>query len=154
MKFKSLLITGLLFVIVSTMSAQNYKTAIGVRTGFFNGFTIKNFVSENNAFEGIVNFRWGGTALTGLYEWQSQVPNSPGFDYFVGAGAHIGLFNNYKWDKDASVILGVDLMLGFEYTFPTAPFTLALDYKPAFNFIGDDHIWADGIGLSFRFNIR
>ena len=154
MKFKTLLITGLLLAFATTMSAQNYKTGIGVRTGFFNGITVKHFVSPNTAFEGLLNFRWDGVIATGLYEFQKPIPSAPGFDYFLGAGAHIGFFNNYKWDKDVHAILGVDVIFGFEYTFPTAPVSIALDYKPAFNFIGDKHTWADGLGVSFRFNFR
>ena len=154
MKLKTFLIAAILCAFSSTISAQNYKTAIGVRTGFFNGITIKNFVSPYSAFEGIANIRWGGVILTGLYEWQREVPLAPGFDYFLGAGAHIGVFNNYKWDKDVSTILGLDVILGLEYTFPSEPITIALDYKPAFNLIGDNRIWADGLGISFRFNLR
>lgn len=154
MKCKTFLIATLLLACVSTISAQHYKTGIGARVGFFNGVSAKTFVSPNNAIEGIVNFRWDGVIVTGLYEWQKPIPAAPGFDYFLGVGAHIGFFNNYKWDKDDSVVAGVDVLAGIEYTFPTAPFTIALDYKPAFNFIGDNHIWADGLGLSFRFNIR
>lgn len=154
MKFKTAIVTGFLLLISSTISAQNYKTGIGARVGFFNGVTIKNFISPNNAIEGLVNFRWDGVILTGLYEWQNPIPSAPGFDYILGAGTHLGFFNDYKWDNASTSLFGIDLMLGLEYTFPTAPFTLALDYKPAFNFIGDNHIWADGLGLSFRFNLR
>lgn len=154
MKFKTFLIAGLLLAFATSTNAQYYKTGVGARVGFFNGVSVKHFVSTNNAIEGIVNFRWDGVIVTGLYEWQKPIPTAPGFDYFLGAGAHLGVFNNYKWDKDKSAIFGVDLAVGLEYTFPTAPFTIALDYKPAFNFIGDNHIWADGLGLSFRFNIK
>lgn len=154
MKFKTFLIAGLLLIVASSIEAQNYKTGIGARVGFFNGLTVKNFVSPHNAVEGILNFRWDGVIVTGLYEWQYRIPSAPGLDYNLGVGAHVGFFDKYKYDDDAKTILGADILVGLEYTFPTAPFSLALDYKPAFNFIGDNHIWADGLALSFRFNIR
>ena len=154
MKFKTFLIAAVLLVISSSISAQNYNTGIGARVGFFNGITVKHFVSPSNALEGIVNFRWGGAIVTGLYEWQQPIPSAPGLDYFLGVGAHVGFFDSYKWDNEASTIIGADVIVGLEYTFPTAPFTIGLDYKPAFNIIGDNHIWADGVALSLRFNIN
>ena len=154
MKFKTFLIAAVLLVISSSISAQNYNTGIGARVGFFNGITLKHFISPSNALEGIVNFRWGGAIVTGLYEWQQPIPSAPGLDYFLGVGAHVGFFDSYKWDNEASTIIGADVIVGLEYTFPTAPFTIGLDYKPAFNIIGDNHIWADGVALSLRFNIN
>lgn len=160
MKFKYLLIVTLFVAISSTISAQNYRTGIGARLGFFNGLTVKHFVNRNNAVEGILNFRWDGVIVTGLYEWQNPLPNARGFDYFLGIGGHIGFFDNYYWKNhnhkydDRYTVVGVDLILGLEYTFPQAPFTIGLDYKPAFNFIGDNHVWADGLALNLRFNIN
>lgn len=153
MKLKTFLFAALLLLTASTISAQNYRTGVGARVGFFNGITVKHFVSPGNALEGIVNFRWGGAIVTGLYEWQQPIHSAPGLDYYLGLGAHIGFFDNYKWD-DTSTVVGADLVAGLEYTFPTAPFSIALDYKPAFNFIGDNHVWADGVALSLRFNIN
>ena len=154
MKFKIFFIASLLMTFATNMNAQNYNTAVGVRAGLFNGVTFKQFISLYNAIEGIVNFRWDGVIVTGLYEWQNGMRCAPGFDYVLGLGAHVGIFDNYKWDKSKTAMAGVDALIGIEYTFPTAPFTLGLDYKPAFNFVGDNRIWADGVGLSFKFNIR
>lgn len=158
MKLKKLLIVAALVAITSTISAQNYRTGIGARVGFFNGLTVKHFVNRNNAVEGILNFRWDGVIITGLYEWQYQLPNAQGFEYYLGVGGHIGIFDDYEWDDDdddddASTIVGLDLIIGLEYTFPQAPFTIGLDYKPAFNFIGDNRVWADGLALNLRFNL-
>ena len=160
MKLRTFLIAGLLLAISSTISAQSYKTGIGARVGFFNGLTVKHFLDRNNAVEGILNFRWDGVIVTGLYEWQSPLPNARGFDYYLGLGGHIGFFDDYEWDDDdyddgeSRTIVGLDLIIGLEYTFPQAPFTIGLDYKPAFNFIGDNHVWADGLALNLRFNIN
>lgn len=154
MKLKSFVFAVLLSVAtLTTIKAQSYNTGIGARVGFFNGVTVKHFVSPANAIEGIVNFRWGGAIVTGMYEWQQPIPGAPGLDYYLGVGAHAGFFDKYKWD-DTSVVIGADVVAGLEYTFPTAPFTIGLDYKPAFNFIGDNHVWADGLALSIRFNIN
>ena len=106
-----------------------------------------------------MSFRWDGVIITGLYEWQNPLPNAQGFDYYVGLGGHIGIFNDYDWDDDdddddSATVVGMDLIVGLEYTFAQAPFTIGLDYKPAFNFIGDNHVWADGFALNIRFNFN
>lgn len=155
MKFKTFLLAGILLAFTASMNAQSYKTGIGAKLGFYNGITVKHFVTPSTALEGIAQFRWGGAIITGLYEWQQPIYSAPGLDYYVGAGAHVGFFDKqkYKWAETSSV-LGVDVVVGLEYTFPTAPFTIGLDYKPAFNLIGDTHIWGDGLGMSLRFNIN
>lgn len=153
MKLRTFMIAALMLAFTTTISAQNYKSGIGARVGFFNGITVKHFLNSNNALEGIVNFRWGGAIVTGMYEWQNPIPGAQGLDYYVGLGAHVGFFDKYKWD-DTKTVVGADLVAGLEYTFPTAPFTIGLDYKPAFNFIGDNHVWADGLALNLRFNIN
>ena len=84
----------------------------------------------------------------------SPIPSAPGLDYYLGVGAHVGFFEKDRWEDNESTIAGVDLGVGLEYTFPTAPFTIGLDYKPVFNFIGYNKIWADGIALNLRFNIN
>jgi hypothetical protein len=155
MKFKTFLIAGLLLAFTSTISAQSYETGIGAKLGFYNGVSVKHFISPNNALEGVVSFRWGGAIITGLYEWQQPIYSAPGIDYFVGAGAHVGFFDKHKYKHDeASSVFGIDVIVGIEYTLPTVPFTIGIEYKPAFNFVGDTHIWGDGLGVSLRFNIN
>jgi hypothetical protein len=139
--------------------AQNYSTAAGLRLGYFNGITVKHFISGTNALEGIASFRWGGFALTGLYEWQKPVRGAQNLDYFLGLGGHIGFWDNnkYYWYDDkrkgSFTIIGIDFIAGLEYTFPAVPFNVGLDWKPAFNLIGDTHWWGDGLAFSIRYTL-
>ncbi len=148
----------LLFTTSFALKAQNYTTALGARLGFFNGITLKHFVGSSNAIEGIATFRWGGLAITGLYEWQKPIKGAPGLDYFLGFGGHVGVWDNdrYYWPDNNRrdgrfAIVGVDFIAGLEYTFREVPFNLGLDWKPAFNLIGDSHWWGDGAALSIRY---
>ncbi|GAB1405423.1 hypothetical protein MASR1M74_26040 [Lentimicrobium sp.] len=158
MSRKTFFVTALILLFAGAVHAQNYSTALGARVGFFNGLTIKHFVSADNAIEGIAAFRWNGFILTGLYEWQKPIKGAPGLDYEVGIGGHVGFWDrhHYYWydddDPDDNItVAGLDFILGLEYTFKEVPFNLALDWKPAFNFIGDHHWWGDGVALSIRF---
>ena len=139
-----------------TIQAQNYTTAAGFRLGYFTGGTIKHFISPTHALEGMVSVRWGGLAVTGLYEWQKPVRGTSDFDYFLGLGAHVGIWGDrYYWYRDERdgpfTIVGIDFIAGLEYTFPRAPFNVAFDWKPAFNLVGDTHWWGDGLALSVRY---
>lgn len=157
MKHILVLIAALVLLSFSDSRAQNYATSAGLRLGAFSGLTIKHFVSGTNALEGIASLRWGGIAFTGLYEWQKPVHNARNLDYFLGLGGHIGVWNSnhYYWYDESRngsfAIVGVDLIAGLEYTFPAVPFNVGVDWKPAFNLIGDTHWWGDGVALSIRY---
>ncbi len=157
MKIKVLFFVVLLTAFSSALMAQNYSTSAGLRLGYFNGITVKHFITGTNAVEGLASFRWGGFALTGLYEWQKPIRGAQNLDYFLGLGGHIGFWDNnryYWYDKDRNgsfTVVGIDFIAGLEYTFPGIPFNVALDWKPAFNIIGDTHWWGDGMALSIRY---
>jgi hypothetical protein len=148
------LIISMVFTI--SIHAQNYKTGVGGRLGFFSGITAKHFIKPTNAIEGIVSFRWEGFIITGLYEWQKPIKEVNGLDWYIGGGAHVGFWdgNRYYWSSETSGVFGLDFILGLEYTFTEAPFSIGLDWKPAFNLIGDNHWWGDGVGLSVRYNFK
>ncbi|HLN52177.1 MAG TPA: hypothetical protein VK212_00625 [Lentimicrobium sp.] len=155
-----LLFTLTLFTSTITL-AQNYKTGLGVRLGYFNGITVKHFLSENNALEGIASFRWDGFVITGLYEWQKGIAGAPGLDYELGIGGHVGAFDgdNLDWHDndpfdDNVTVVGVDLLAGLEYTFAEVPINLGLDWKPAFNFGRYSRWWGDGLALSIRYAFK
>lgn len=158
MKMKIFILSIVMVSMAAVASAQSYKTAAGARLGFFNGITVKHFVSPSNAIEGIASFRWQGFALTGLYEWQKPIKGAPGLDYFLGLGGHVGFWDNkhYHWGDPKRgdggfTIVGVDFIAGLEYTFREVPFNIGLDWKPAFNLVGDSHWWPDGAALSIRY---
>jgi len=147
---------ALAVITVAFACAQDYKTGIGLRGGLSNGLTVKHFIKENTALEGILSTRWSGFNITGLYE----INNRGAFDvnrlnWYYGAGAHIGF-----WDSDASwaaedhgayTVIGIDGILGIEYNFEAIPLNLSLDWKPAINLIGYTQSWFDEVALSLRF---
>lgn len=148
------------FLVLAPLSvfSQPYKTGVGVRFGGFSGLTVKHFLSSKNALEGMLTFRWNGTVITGLYEWQNPIKGAPNLDWEIGLGAHIGFFNEgYVYQKhyyESQTTVGADFIIGLEYTFKDAPFSIGLDWKPAVNFAGYSGWWNDGFGLSIRFNFK
>lgn len=146
-----------LLCLATTSFSQNYNTGIGLRAGYYNGLTIKHFTSQNTAFEGLITSRWGGVELTGLYEVQNNFPRMERLSAYVGFGAHVGFWNGdntYSYWGDPGkqyVAIGLDGILGLEYSFMFLPINLSLDWKPELNLIGYTGFWYDGGALSIRY---
>lgn len=137
------------------VNAQDYNTGIGVRGGFSNGLTVKHFLDNNSAIEGILTSRWRGFNITGLYEIHAQAFNTPRLNWYYGFGGHIGFWDGYRdhpWFEDGTyTVVGIDGILGIEYNIDAIPFNISLDYKPALNLIGYTGFWGDEVALSIRF---
>jgi hypothetical protein len=152
---KIVLLSALLVLSFNIISAQDYKTGIGIRAGYYNGFTIKHFIKSSKAIEGIIDTRWHGIDLTGLYEIHHSFIDIEGLNWYYGIGGHAGFYNGdyypYGTSGTAMNTLGVDLILALEYNFRAIPLNLSLDWKPAINVVGDTRFWGDGGAFSVRF---
>ena len=137
------------------VNGKDYNTGIGLRLGYGNGITIKHFIKSNKALDGILSNRFSGIGITGLYEVHNSLFNANGLAWFYGAGAHIGFWSgsNVSWfdDNNDYVVIGIDGILGIEYSFKGAPVNLGLDWKPAFNLIGHSGFWGEEGAFSVRY---
>ena len=123
MTMKKLLIISLL-ALSFTLKAQDYTTSLGLRLGGWeNGVTLKHFLSDKAAIEGILSTRWRGYNITGLYEVQNAISDVDGLYWYIGGGAHIGHFDDRYhngWGNSTGrtyTVIGVDGILGLEYVF-------------------------------------
>ena len=153
----------LLFVMVVIGSAKvmaqsegsNYETALGVK--FYPGaITIKHFIADDKALEGLLSFWDYGFRVTGLYELHGNKTDAPGLKWYIGPGAHVGSWNS-TWAADYpnrahGVMMGVDGVLGLDYKINGAPIDVSLDIQPAFNIIGYTYfdLWG-GIAVRYAF---
>jgi hypothetical protein len=151
---KKILFVSMLLMSFGFLQAQDYNTGIGLRGGPSSGLTVKHFLSDKAALEGILATRWGGWNITGLYEINKPLPQ-PRLNWYYGAGLHIGSWNGDRnpWfnDKENHIVLGADLILGIEYNFSELPLNVSLDIKPGFNVIGYKGLWGDEVALSLRY---
>ena len=140
--------------LVMLSNAQDYNTGIGLRVGSGTGFTIKHFMNDRSAIEGMLLTRWHGFDITGLYEKHAMAFDTDRLQWFYGFGAHLGFYNgdNTEWGEPGSTytVLGVDGIIGIEYSFPEAPINIGLDMKPALNLIGYTGLWVEFV-LSVRY---
>ena len=159
---KYCLVILFVFAFSGLIKAQNYETAIGIRGGFAPGLTVKHFLTDKTAVEGIFSTRWGGFMITGLYEIEAPAFDTEGLSWYYGGGAHIGFWNssnsdNPWWEDDHNdnyTILGIDGIIGLSYTFAEIPINVSIDWKPMINFVGYSGFWGDMAAISVRYTIK
>ncbi len=157
MKLKKIILVGLLITAftTSTLHAQSYNTAFGVRLGYDSGLTLKHYFAPASAGEAILSASPHWFQLTGLYEYHQPIPDAPGLDWYVGLGAHLGGIHKDRDHYNSAFLIGADLIGGIEYVFPRAPFNVSLDWKPSFNFSQSyNDYWYSGFALSLRYIIK
>lgn len=134
----------------TTLSAQNYKSAIGARLGYPLAISYKTFINETAAIEATANLRsWGYNAfrytrvgLAATYQVHNDLSSvGEGFQWYYGGGAGVG-FYRYSYERSfsgskSSGDVGVNLIgvIGFDYKFDNIPLNISLDWQPTFGFI-------------------
>lgn len=158
--FSLILASSLLFSKKS--NAQDYPYAAGLKFGGYeNGLSFKYFTDTNVALEGILGFRDHGAVVTGLYEIHQEAFGVPELKFYYGAGAHIGavgsgLYKRFGGDDElytkSQILLGVDGVLGLEYTIPNSPIAVSLDLNPRVELAtGPFFDIAPGLGIKYTF---
>ena len=124
-----------LVIFITTATAQSkgrtYTTALGVKFLDGAGITLKHFISERDALEGIGFFWNQGARITGLYELHYDINGAPGLKWYVGPGVHIGFYNTKNGGGSWA---GIDGVLGLDYKINNAPLNLSIDWQPSFEF--------------------
>ena len=152
---KYLLATTFLLLSFSALHAQSdYTGALGLRAGPGFGICGKYFLTRDIALEGLFSSRRRGYELTALGLKHQDIGWHREFNWFYGGGAHIGFSEYFDQENQYSrnqTTIGIDGMIGVEYTLQAIPLNIALDYKPEINFSGASGVcWYCG-GLSVRY---
>ena len=152
---KKLLLISAITLMYFNINAQDYTSAVGLRGGFARGLTYKHFISERVGLEGILMSRYRGINLTGLIEFHNEAFKTDGLKWYWGLGGHLGYYNNdyysYYSTNGYTAIIGVDAILGIEYSLKDYPFYISLDWKPTYNLFGGYHFNGDSGAISIRY---
>jgi hypothetical protein len=144
----------LVFFFAALANAQDYKTGIGLRGGYYYGLTVKHFIGTKSALEGLVTTH-SGFDVTGLYEIHNRAFDVDRLNWYYGLGAHVGFWEGAHLNSGVLgtnyTIIGIDGILGIEYNIREAPLNISLDWKPAFNIIGYSEFWPLGGAFSIRY---
>ena len=151
----SLIVAILAFT--NTVSAQAYKTGIGVRLSSAqamvnNSISLKHFLNERSAIEALFSFG-DPLAIGALYEVHKPF-STEGIQWFYGGGGYLGFvktFNPNKNRNETDINLGAQGVLGLDYKFVNLPLNLSLDWKPELNLVSDINFEPAAIGFTARF---
>jgi hypothetical protein len=154
--FFLLLFSASLFF-AQSVSAQQYKTALGVRLSSSaamvnNSISFKQFLNEKSAIEALFSFG-DPLALGALYEVHKPL-SVDGIQWFYGAGGYIGFVKEFNVDKnrnETNTNFGGMGVLGLDYKFANIPLNLSLDWKPELNIVSDINFEPAAIGFTARF---
>lgn len=145
------------FALSGTVSAQDYKTALGVRLSSANAMqnnsiSIKQFINDRTAIEGLFTFG-DPLALGALVEFHKPL-TAAGLQYFYGAGGYVGFVKNVNPATQKTVTnanFGAQGVIGLDYKFNNIPLNISLDWKPELNIVDDINFEPAAIGFSARF---
>lgn len=141
----------------SNLSAQDYKTALGVRLSSSNALqnnsiSIKQFVSEKVAIEGL--FTFGDPISLGALVETHKSLSPAGLSYFYGAGGYIAFLKKINTTTSKTTTdpnFGAQGVIGLDYKFTNVPLNISLDWKPELNIVSDINFEPAAIGFSARF---
>ncbi len=141
----------------SQSSAQEYKTALGVRlsssaASVNNSISIKHFINEKAAIEGLFSF--GDPLAFGVLLEAHKPLASAGLQWYYGAGGYLSFIKTYNPNKaknETNANFGAQGVLGLDYKFASVPLNLSLDWKPELNIVSDINFEPAAIGFTARF---
>lgn len=122
---------------LSSYAQSEYKTALGIRVGWPTAVSVKQFIGETWALEGLVTGRYRGIGAALLLE-----KHKPAFanklNWFFGGGLHGAFYSGQYYRgprpglyKEDAFSYGIDGIVGLEYFIEDIPFTIGIDLKPA-----------------------
>ena len=159
-KLVSVLVVLLMVGAAGSVSAQDYKTALGVRLSSSpaivnNSISIKHFVTEKAAIEGLFSFG-DPLAIGALLEIHEPL-GTPGLQWYYGGGAYLGFVKSYNVNTDkneTNTNFGAQGVLGLDYKFTKVPVNLSIDWKPELNLVTDINFEPAAVGLTARFTFK
>lgn len=143
--------------IFTTASAQDYKTALGVRLSSAsamvnNSVSVKHFINDKVAIEGLLSF--GDPLAIGVLAEFHKPLSASGLTYFYGGGGYLGFvktFNTNTQKTSTDPNFGAQGIIGLDYKFNNVPLNISLDWKPELNIVSDINFEPAAIGFTARF---
>lgn len=146
---KLLVIVASLVLFSAAASAQAGHRAIGLRGGY--GVELSyQYGNDNRFIEADLGWSPESVNIVGVMDF--VFAHAGGFNFYAGPGAHLGIFSYQDSQSRRSALsLGIVGQVGVEYPIPSIPLNISLDWRPAFNFIGNAGFKAAYVALGIRY---
>jgi len=171
---KFLFILFFISFLATTVFSQIYEKQVGILMGVTSGITGKVIKEDRVAIAGIFGFRNGGVQIYGLLESYHPIikTNTQRWMMYFGGGGHIGYIDGYNrvrrwsntsgyyWEEQrtSGAVIGIDGVVGTEYTFNKVPITISLQFKPFLELQSFQKFkvgfWDVGFGITYSFKNR
>jgi len=163
---KIICLIPVLFILFSTLQAQNYKTAVGARLGYPLSASIKHFINDSHAVEAYVGtrgrFDYRFTSISAAYQIHKplSIDGFDGLSWYYGFGGSVYF---WSWDDQYSFYanefngtsFGIQGYLGLDYKFENIPLSLTVDWVPSFFINGFGSGFGGGYGaLGVRYVLK
>ncbi|MBK7427858.1 MAG: hypothetical protein IPI60_12930 [Saprospiraceae bacterium] len=132
-----------------SLSAQNYKAAVGIRLGTEVGITGQFRIGERSTLEGMLqtSFRYPSSQFSVLYERHYPIITK-GLNMYLGVGPHIGWYAPPETSQ-TDIKFGISPIAGAELTLGKLNFSW--DMKPTINLVGGYRILELETAISVRY---
>lgn len=162
------------YLFVQNAFSQVYEKQVGIRLGVTSGISGKVIKDDRTAIEGLLGFRDGGIQMNVLLESYHPLikTNTTHWMMYFGGGGHVGYVDGYnrvrRWSNTSGYyyeeqrisgpVIGIDGVIGTDYTFNKVPITLTIEFKPYLEFQDFQHFqvnfWDFGFGIKYSFKNR
>lgn len=148
---KKFIIAALAVLAFATVASAQPRT-IGIRATYGAELSYQHNMTPSSFIE--ADLGWIGGAGFGIgASYDFIFAQTGNFNFYAGPGASLGLYN-YTQDEvqKLGIGLGIAGQVGAEYNF-NIPLTLSIDWRPAFNIIGNTGFnWQSlALGIRYRF---
>ncbi len=130
MKLRILTVVMLMFAFITLSQAQDYKSAIGGKTGYGLIATYKTFLNTSSAIDVFGGIRWGGFVAGAYYLKHHPVESIDHLKWYWGVGGSFTTWDYGYVGYDNYYELGVSGVLGLDYAFDDLPLNLSVDWAP------------------------
>lgn len=155
------------FFASSSIQAQDYNSAVGLRLGVPASISYKMFINESgHAVEGYVSFRsqksfgsrYSWIGVNAAYQIHNDISSVDGLYWYYGGGAAAFFWsfdNDFVDVSDQNTLsFGLQGYLGLDYTLTSAPVNFSLDWIPTFFINGYSNGFGGGYGtFAVRYTI-
>lgn len=143
------ILTAVILLLTSSIFAQNFKQAVGIRAGLTAGFEYRVYTDELNSYKFLVGSRERGLIVHALREFHrfELFEFTDQLNFVFGAGLHAGYerwdqqyvsYNSVYYQTRTAFIAGLDGLAGLEYIFQEVPISLGIEAKPYFDLFGKE----------------
>lgn len=138
-----------LSVLAVSFAASAQPRALGLRAGYGAELSYQHDLG-GNFLEADLGFMSNTISLTGIYDF--IFANAGICNFYVGPGAHIGMWNSKDSNGNSSLSLSAAVVgqLGVEFQLPI-PMNISLDWRPAFYLTNGRGFGWDGFALGLRY---